>query len=109
MAGAMLFVNPSPNESFSIVTLEAMAQNTPILANSASSVLADHIEDSGAGRTYKDYQSFAQALQELASDKAARKRMGEMGREYVLSKYRREKIGKALINAVESLHENANR
>jgi hypothetical protein len=35
--------------------------------------------------------------------------MGEMGREYVLSKYRREKIGKALINAVESLHENANR
>jgi glycosyltransferase involved in cell wall biosynthesis len=26
MSGAMLFVNPSPNESFSIVTLEAMAQ-----------------------------------------------------------------------------------
>lgn len=102
MAGAMLFVNPSPNESFSIVTLEAMAQHTPILANSASTVLADHVEDSGAGRTYNDYQSFAQALQELASDKAARKRMGEMGREYVLSRYQKETIKKALIDAVES-------
>ncbi len=66
MSGAMLFVSPSPNESFSIVTLEAMAQNTPVLANDASTVLADHIKDSGAGRVYSDYQTFAHALNELS-------------------------------------------
>ena len=62
MSGAMMFVSPSPNESFSIVTLEAMAQNTPVLASDASTVLADHIKDSGAGRVYSDYQTFTHAL-----------------------------------------------
>jgi len=65
MAGALMFVTPSPNESFSIVTLEAMAQNTPVLVNGASAVLVDHANDSGAGRVYNDYLTFAQAVEEL--------------------------------------------
>jgi glycosyltransferase involved in cell wall biosynthesis len=102
MAGAMLFVTPSPNESFSIVTLEAMAQNTPVLANSASTVLADHIKDSGAGHVYSDYESFAHALNELSSNEEMLTKMGKMGREYVLSQYQTEKIRQALIRAIES-------
>ena len=39
MAGAKVFVMPSGNESFSIVTLEAMAQRTPVLASGKSEVL----------------------------------------------------------------------
>ena len=100
MAGAMSFVAPSPNESFSIVTLEAMAQNTPVLANNASTVLADHIRDSGAGRVYNDYEGFAHALHEL-SNKDVAKRMGAMGRNYVVSKYQVETVRKSLIAAVE--------
>ena len=102
MAGARMFVIPSPNESFSIVTLEAMAQNTPVLANNASTVLADHIKDSGAGHVYNDYESFAQSLNELTDQEAA-KRMGARGRDYVLSRYQTEKIRESLIAAVESL------
>jgi glycosyltransferase involved in cell wall biosynthesis len=101
MAGAMLFVTPSPNESFSIVTLEAMAQTTPVLANSASTVLADHIKDSGAGYVYSDYQSFANALNEL-SNKERLTKIGSMGRDYVLSKYQTEQIRQSLIDTVES-------
>lgn len=101
MAGAMAFVTPSPNESFSIVTLEAMAQNTPVLANSASTVLADHIKDSGAGHAYNDYQSFAHALHELSNEETAR-RLGRLGRDYVLSRYQTERIRKSLIAAVET-------
>ena len=50
MAGATVYMMPSKNESLSIVTLEAMAQSTPVLANGGSGVLVDHIKHSGAGR-----------------------------------------------------------
>jgi glycosyltransferase involved in cell wall biosynthesis len=102
MAGAMLFVNPSPNESFSIVTLEAMAQRTPVLVNSASAVLADHAKDSGAGRVYHDYLSFAQAVEELLAVEGARARLGALGRDYVLARYQSERIRESLVAVVES-------
>ena len=101
MSGAMAFVTPSPNESFSIVTLEAMAQHTPVLANSVSTVLADHIKDSGAGYVYNDYQSFAHALNEFSS-KDLRTKLGNLGRDYVLSRYQTGKVRQSLIAAVES-------
>lgn len=102
MAGASLFVTPSPNESFSIVTLEAMAQNTPVLVNGASQVLADHVNESGAGRVYSDYNSFASALNEMLSAEGVRAELGRLGREYVLSRYQTERIREALIAAIES-------
>ena len=102
MAGAMLFVTPSPYESFSIVTLEAMAQNTPVLVNGASTVLADHINASGAGYAYTGYESFARALNELASNKELRAKLGDMGRDYVLSRYQTDRVRQSLIAAVES-------
>jgi len=101
MSGAMMFVSPSPNESFSIVTLEAMAQNTPVLANSASTVLADHIKDSGAGRVYSDYQTFAHALTELSANQDLLTNMGQRGRDYVLSRYQPETVRRSLIAAIE--------
>ena len=102
MSGAMMFVNPSPNESFSIVTLEAMAQHTPVLVNSASTVLADHIKDSGAGRIYSNYQTFANALTELSANEALLTNMGQLGRDYVLSRYQPTIVRKSLITAIES-------
>ena len=102
MAGAALFVTPSPNESFSIVTLEAMAQNTPVLVNSVSEVLADHAKESGAGRAYSDYNSFADALHEMLSVEETRAHMGRRGRDYVLARYQTDRIREALIAAVES-------
>ena len=102
MAGAMVFVTPSPNESFSIVTLEAMAQNTAVLANGTSTVLADHIKDSGAGHVYSDYATFAHALEELSNEDIARN-MAQKGRAYVISRYQTETIRQSLIAAVESI------
>jgi glycosyltransferase involved in cell wall biosynthesis len=103
MSGAMLFVNPSPNESFSIVTLEAMAQNTAVLVNNASTVLAGHIKDSGAGRVYSDYQTFAHALTELAENESLLTTMAQRGRDYVLSRYQPDIVRKSLIAAIESV------
>jgi glycosyltransferase involved in cell wall biosynthesis len=80
-----------------------MAQNTPVLANSASTVLADHIKDSGAGRVYSDYQTFAHALNELLSDEPLLTALGQRGRDYVLSRYQKETIRQSLIAAIESV------
>ena len=102
MSGATLFVNPSPNESFSIVTLEAMAQNTPVLVNNASTVLADHIKDSGAGRVYSDYETFAHALTELSTNESLLTNLGQRGRDYVLNRYQPDIVRKSLIAAIES-------
>jgi glycosyltransferase involved in cell wall biosynthesis len=102
MAGALLFVTPSPNESFSIVTLEAMAQRTPVLVNGTSAVLADHANDSQAGRIYHDYLSFAHAIEELLTVEGARARLGAFGRDYVLARYREERIRESLVAVVES-------
>ena len=101
MAGAQLFVNPSPNESFSIVTLEAMAQRAPTLVSSASSVLADHIHESGGGRVFSDFRSFANALDELCANDDTRPKLGQLGRDYVLSRYQPEIVRNSLIAAIE--------
>jgi glycosyltransferase involved in cell wall biosynthesis len=102
MAGATVYMMPSKNESLSIVTLEAMAQSTPVLANGGSAVLVDHISRSGAGRIYIDYEGFAASLSEMLSADGNAEEMGAAGREYVLSRYQLAAIRKALVEAVES-------
>jgi glycosyltransferase involved in cell wall biosynthesis len=105
MAGAKIFVMPSGNESFSIVTLEAMAQRTPVLASSTSEVLSDHIKLSGAGRIYQDYESFAVNLEGMLGDEQALREMGETGRAYVISNYAPERVQASLIEVVESTNQ----
>lgn len=102
MAGATVFLMPSRHESFSIVTLEAMGQRTPVLASAACEVLVDHLKQSKAGRLYTDYESFSTALDEMLSDSAKLAEMGRAGREYILSRYEQQQIRKLLTAAVES-------
>lgn len=103
MAGSKMFVMPSGNESFSIVTLEAMVQRAPVLAYGVSEVLVDHVNESGAGRIYGDYDTFAAALNELLHDDRKLAVMGELGRDYVLARYTRDRVRETLLNLVGSL------
>lgn len=105
MSGAEVYVMPSAKESFSIVALEAMAQRTPVLGNADSAVLKDHIDQSGGGRTYSDYETFAAGLREMTSNGTARQSMGTSAREYVTSRYVTDRVRKSLIEAVESCPE----
>jgi glycosyltransferase involved in cell wall biosynthesis len=104
MAGAEAFVMPSAHESFSIVTLEAMAQRAPVLANGLSEVLSDHVRESGGGKTYKSYRSFAAALRELLADNSLRAAMGARGREYTVARYTTERVRAALMSAVVAMN-----
>lgn len=100
MAGAAAYLMPSQMESFSIVTLEAMGQRTPVLVNSRSNVLANHIRASGGGRMYHDYESFTAGLRVML--RTDRSHFANKGREYVVSRYTPENVRRLLIEAVES-------
>lgn len=101
MAGASIFVMPSPFESFSIVTLEAMAQRTPVLVNGSCQVLVEHVARSGGGKIYKDYEGFSNAIQELMSDQHRVAEMGDMARKYVVINYTFDNVQKLLIEDIE--------
>lgn len=103
MAGALVYMMPSGKESFSIVTLEALAQKTPVLASARSEVIVDHIRLSEGGVTYDDYRSFAEALNALIGNSELREAMAERGRDYVVSNFTPEKVKRKLIAAVESV------
>jgi len=102
MAGALAFVLPSRHESFSIVTLEAMAQRTPVLVNGDCEVMRDHIAHSGAGLDYHGVDDLVAKLQQLCSLPAAeRERMGNAGREYVLARYDEGRVRERLVDYME--------
>ncbi|HVT31744.1 MAG TPA: glycosyltransferase family 4 protein [Rhodanobacteraceae bacterium] len=102
MAGAAAFVMPSEYESFSIVTLEAMAQRTPVLVNERCEVLKDHVERSGGGFGFRSQEELAALMgRVLTLDAAERTRIGDAGRRYVLERYSEAAIRDRLVAAVE--------
>lgn len=105
MAGAELFVMPSSNESFSIVTLEAMTQGTALLANRNSDVVTDHVERSRGGLLYHGYESFSSSLMQLLTSEATRRELGNCGQNYARTRFGREQVRRGLLSLVESCTE----
>jgi len=64
---AKALIIPSFYESLSLVTLESMIAGVPVIANSFSEVLRDHIEQSEAGYLFSDAETFSAALNALLS------------------------------------------
>lgn len=104
MAGCAAFVMPSPYESFSIVTLEAMAQAAPVIVNARCAVLADHIARSGGGESYEGDNGLLQALHAaLIRDTSSRQALGACGRAYVRAHYTREAVQTRLLAAIDHI------
>ena len=93
---------PSENESLSIVTLEAMAQETPILANARGRVVSEHIARSGGGRLFTDKETFIAGLSSLTRDNggAATLEMGARGRGYVVQNYNETIVRQRLVRNI---------
>ncbi len=83
-AAADLFVLPSLLESFSIVLMEAWLQGVPALVHGDCAVTADHVQRSGGGLQFRDFGSFAAALDVLLARPDLRHTLGARGREFVL-------------------------
>ncbi|HVH34028.1 MAG TPA: glycosyltransferase family 4 protein [Tahibacter sp.] len=101
MAGATAFVMPSRWESFSIVTLEALAQGAPVIVNAHCDVLADHVDTAGAGWRYRGIDELVRCMEEaLALDADSRVRAAESGRAYVAGCYAEDSVAERLYRAI---------
>ncbi|MDQ2778752.1 MAG: glycosyltransferase family 4 protein, partial [Pseudomonadota bacterium] len=104
IAAATALVIPSRYESLSLVLLEAMRLGTPVIANDACEVLADHVALSGAGIAYRGQRGLRHALEQVAAMGAAdRARMTAAGAAYVSSRYTWDAVGAAYEQAIATV------
>ena len=86
-AAAAVVCQPSVNESFSIVLMEAWLAGTPVLVHARCAVTTHHVLSAGGGLAFDDFYEFAEALDLLLEDTERRRRLGEQGRAYVETMY----------------------
>jgi glycosyltransferase involved in cell wall biosynthesis len=91
-AGALAVCQPSVNESFSIVLMEAWLQGTPVLVNGACPVTHHHVSLAGGGLYFNDSREFAAEVRYLRRHEDQAKELGRQGKEYVLENYSWERV-----------------
>ncbi len=101
MAGALAFCQPSTNESFSIVLLEAWMAGAPAIVHDACEVTRRHCELSGGGLWFRNYPEFESILLLLMDRPDLREAFGAAGRQYVLREYAWPAIDAKLFNALD--------
>jgi len=84
---ALALIQPSVNESFCIVMMEAWLAGTPVLVSDACAVTKDHVLRSGGGLYFRDTLDLAGALKTLAEDSALQAELGDSGKRYVKTQY----------------------
>lgn len=87
MAGASVFVNPSANESFSIVVLEAWSQTRPVMVNARCPATVEHVRRSHGGVAFNGYAAFEVAVTRILGQPALAAAMGAAGRSYVVENF----------------------
>lgn len=101
MRGALALVQPSVNESFSIVMMEAFLNETPALVHAHSPVTRGHVVESGGGMFFADAREFGAIVAFLKDNPNLRDAMGRSAREYVVSDYNWGAVIERLYRAFE--------
>lgn len=86
-AAAEVLCQPSLNESFSIVAMEAWLAGAPVLVNDACAVTRGHVLRSRGGLAYRGYEEFAAAVLWLQAHPDQAAAMGRNGARYVQANY----------------------
>ncbi|OBZ34281.1 glycosyltransferase family 4 protein [Methanohalophilus sp. DAL1] len=103
LKNAKLLIMPSPYESLSLVTLEAMRCGTPVLVNGECEVLKGQCIRSNAGLWYQNYDEFRECMKLLLKNDDLRIKMGENGKTFVEENYSWETVEKKYLNLLEKL------
>ncbi len=91
-AAASLFCQPSLNESFSYVMMEAWLCGTPCLVHEDCEVTRDHVTASRGGLYFRNAADFAGSVNRLLADEPLRHQMAANGKAYVLEHFAWKKI-----------------
>lgn len=99
-AAADMLCQPSLNESFSYVLMEAWLCGTPCLVHEQCEVTCDHVRHAGGGLYFKTATDFARTTDLLLHDAPLRQRMATSGRNYVLQNFTWKHIVRRFKNEV---------
>ncbi len=102
-AAATVVCQPSVNESFSIVLMEAWLQGTPVLVHAGCAVTTYHAFRADGGLAFGDFYEFAEALSLLLEDEDRRRALGAHGRAYVEAEYAWPAVTARLRDTLERL------
>jgi glycosyltransferase involved in cell wall biosynthesis len=107
LAAATCLCQPSLNESFAIVLMEAWAQRRPVLVHADCPVTVTHVRQSGGGLYFANYSDFEGALDYFLSHPHLARQMGDDGYEYVDNQYNWQVVMHRLEQALQGWLEEA--
>lgn len=87
LQNAICLIQPSTNESFSIVLMEAWQQKTPVVVHARCPVTKYHAEQSNGGLYFGSEAEFAAVLNKIINNPQLAKSLGENGDKYVATQY----------------------
>jgi glycosyltransferase involved in cell wall biosynthesis len=100
---ALFLCQPSTNESFSIVIMEAWMVGTPVVVHGACSVTRHHVEESRGGLYFSSAHDLAGVVKYLLGDPAGREALASSGAAYVRREYSWPAVLKRFDAALERL------
>ena len=92
MSQALYLCQPSLNESFSIVIMEAWLLGTPVLVHANCAVTRQHVIDSKGGLYFADYYDLKAIIEESIDNQKLLKDFAYNGESYVKSNYNWDRI-----------------
>lgn len=101
MKAAKVLIMPSKFESLSMVVLESLYYETPVLVNGHCDVLVGHCDRGNAGLYYTDYIEFEYCLNMMLENDDLRSKMGKNGGEYVIKNFNWEVIINKFIECID--------
>lgn len=93
---------PSRNESFSIVLMQAWLARRPVVVHGRGAVTRFHCERSNGGLWYYSYAEFEEILDRLLGDESLRAALGDSGRRFVEREYSWDAVLGRFITAANS-------
>jgi glycosyltransferase involved in cell wall biosynthesis len=84
---ALFLCQPSTNESFSIVLMEAWLLGTPVVVHGQCAVTRHHVVESGGGLYFSSVQDFAGVTRHMLSEQGVREQFASRGKAYVCEQY----------------------
>lgn len=91
-SGALVFINPSLYESFSIVIMESWFTGRPVIVNEKCEVTKNFSEQSNGGLYYANLKEFCAVVDLIKEQKLLSNKLGENGQKFVNTKFVWEKV-----------------
>ena len=102
-ANAITLIQPSINESFSIVIMESWAVGTPVIVNNKCEVTKNFAIESNGGLYFNNYFEFEEILKFYINNFNIVNKIGQNGKKYVFKNFDRKIVTKKYIDFFKEL------